>query len=63
MKRFKNVDDYIDQNELWPEELRRIREILLATSLTEEVKWGAPCYTHDGKNIVGVGAFKSYFGL
>ena len=47
MKRFKTVDDYIDKNELWPDELRRIREILLTTVLTKEVKWGAPCYTHD----------------
>ena len=42
MKRFKTVDDYIDNNELWPHELRRVREILLSTGLTEEVKWGAP---------------------
>ncbi len=63
MKRHKSVDEYIDKNELWPDELKRIREILLSTGLTEEIKWGAPCYTLDGKNIVGIGAFKSYFGL
>ncbi len=63
MKRFKTVDNYISNNTLWPDELRRLREILLSTGLTEEVKWGAPCYTHEGKNIVGIGAFKSYFGL
>ena len=63
MKRYKTVDDYIDNNEMWPNELRRLREILLTTGLVEEVKWGAPCYTHNGKNIVGIGAFKAYFGL
>ena len=63
MKRYKTVDDYIDGNEMWPDELRRLREILLSTDLVEEVKWGAPCYTFNGKNIVGIGAFKSYFGL
>ena len=63
MKRHETVDDYISGNTLWPGELRQIREILLSTGLTEEVKWGAPCYTHEGKNIVGVGEFKSYFGL
>ena len=31
--------------------------------MEETVKWGAPCYTHNGKNVVGIGAFKSYFGL
>jgi uncharacterized protein YdeI (YjbR/CyaY-like superfamily) len=63
MERFKTVDDYINSNVLWPDELRRLRKILLSTGLTEEVKWGGPCYTHNGKNVVGVGAFKSYFGL
>lgn len=33
------------------------------TELTEDVKWGGPCYTWDGKNVVGIGGFKSYFGL
>lgn len=41
----------------------RLREILLSTKLNEEVKWGAPIYTHDGKNIAGIAAFKSYVGL
>ena len=40
-----------------------LREILLANDLVEEVKWGAPVYTVNGKNIVGIGAFKSYVGL
>ena len=47
----------------WPDELTRLREILLATDLTEDVKWGGPCYTYHGKNVVGIGGFKSYFGL
>lgn len=40
-----------------------MRKILCSTSLTEEVKWGAPCYTINGKNVVGLNSFKSYFGL
>lgn len=63
MKRSKSVDDYIKTSENWQPELRKLREVLKATALTEEVKWGAPCYTFDGKNVVGVGAFKSYLGL
>jgi len=63
MKRFKSADDYFNENTLWPEEVARLRKILLATELREEVKWGGPCYTYNGKNIVGIGAFKSYFGL
>ena len=37
--------------------------MLAGTDLTEEIKWGAPCYTFDGKNVVGMAGFKSYFGL
>ncbi len=63
MKRSKTVDDYLENASHWPDELVRLREILRSTPLTEEVKWGAPCYTWKGKNIVGIGGFKSYFGL
>lgn len=63
MKRSKTVDDYIRECDNWQSELTRLREILATTNLSEEIKWGAPCYTCDGKNIVGIAAFKSYFGL
>jgi len=63
MKRHKTVDDYINASEQWGSELARIRRILKATELTEDVKWGGPCYTFDGKNVVGMAGFKSYFGL
>ena len=63
MKRYKTVDDYVAGRELWQDEIRRLRKILLTTELTEEVKWGGPCYTYDGQNVVGIGGFKSYFGL
>lgn len=63
MKRFETVDAYIDEAEFWQDELRKLRKILNSTELQETVKWGAPCYTFDGKNLVGIGAFKSYVGL
>ena len=63
MQRAKSVDDYIAGASNWQDELIRLREILCSTALTEELKWGAPCYTWKGKNVVGIGAFKSYFGL
>ena len=63
MKHFKTVDDYIAESGQWQAELTRIREILAATELREEVKWGGPCYTFDGRNVVGMAGFKSYFGL
>jgi len=63
MKRAKTVDAYIADASQWQDELRQLREILRSTKLTEEVKWGGPCYTWEGKNIVGLAGFKSYFGL
>ena len=63
MKRAKSVEEFIETAEHWRQELRRLRNILTATNLTEDVKWGGPCYTYKGKNVVGIGAFKSYFGL
>lgn len=42
----------------WREELELLRQIVLETGLKEELKWGAPVYTHHGKNIVSVGALK-----
>ena len=63
MRRAKSVDEYFEQAEQWRSELLRLRKILVATKLEEELKWGGPCYTWRGKNVVGIGAFKSYFGL
>jgi len=63
LKRFKSVDDYIEDADAWTAELRRLREILQSTALVEDVKWGAPCYTHNGKNVVGLAAFKGWVCL
>ena len=62
MQKAKTVDNYY-ANAAWHDEIARIRRILLNTPLDEELKWGAPCYTFDSKNVVGVASFKSYFGL
>jgi uncharacterized protein YdeI (YjbR/CyaY-like superfamily) len=63
MNKISAVDDYMENTTHWCEGLRELRRLLLASGLEETVKWGAPCYTRNGKNVVGLGAFKSYFGL
>ena len=63
MKGAKTVEDYIAKSDPWSAELKRLREILTNTGLEETIKWGAPCYTWNGKNVVGMMAFKNYFGL
>lgn len=47
----------------WPEELAQLRRIVLDCGLTEESKWGVPCYTYNKKNVVIVAAFKEYCSL
>lgn len=47
----------------WNDELELLKAIINKTQLVETVKWGAPIYTHNDKNIIGIGGFKSYFGI
>lgn len=47
----------------WTAELELLRQIVLDCGLTEEVKWGVPCYTVSGKNVAMVSAFKDYASL
>ena len=63
MKRHKTVDEYIIASKQWGDALKKLRSIINKTELKETVKWGAPVYTIHDKNIVGIGAFKSYVGL
>lgn len=46
------VDAWIARAKAWPDEIARLRAILLASGMTEEFKWGKPCYTHAGGNVV-----------
>lgn len=57
------VTEYIEKKAAWSEELKILRSIFSALPLEETVKWGAPYYMNHGKNIVGMAAFKSYFGI
>ena len=57
MQKAKTVDDYY-ANAAWRDEIAQVRKILLATPLTEELKWGAPCYTFNNQNVVAVASFK-----
>ncbi|MBL7898291.1 MAG: DUF1801 domain-containing protein, partial [Crocinitomicaceae bacterium] len=47
----------------WAEELDLLYSIIRKTELKEEIKWGGPCFTLDGKNVLGLGGFKSYVGI
>ncbi|WP_028671901.1 YdeI/OmpD-associated family protein [Saccharospirillum impatiens] len=47
----------------WREGLVALRKVVLDTPLTEERKWGSPCYTYNGQNVVMIGAFKANYVL
>lgn len=47
----------------WNAELKMLRKIVLDCGLTEELKWGVPCYTYQGKNVLLVSAFKEYAAI
>lgn len=49
--------------QIWGDGVRQLREICLNAGLTETVKWGHACYTHAGRNIVIIGAFRDNFRL
>jgi len=57
------VDAYISEATQWREETRKLRAILLDCGLTEELKWGKPCYAFEGSNVVVIQGFKAYCAL
>ena len=57
------VDEYISKKEKWRKELEILRAIFADLPLDEAIKWGAPTYVFEKKNIVGLAAFKNYCGL
>jgi len=57
------VDFYFSKAKKWQEELAKLRTIVLACGLDEELKWGVPCYTLQQSNVVLIHVFKEYCAL
>lgn len=57
------VDGFLRRNKRWQEEFEKLRTILLDCGLTEEMKWGQPCYTFENSNVVLMHGFKEYCAL
>ena len=57
------VDWFFDKATKWREEYGTLRTIILDCGLTEELKWGQPCYTFQNSNIVLIHGFKEYCAL
>jgi uncharacterized protein YdeI (YjbR/CyaY-like superfamily) len=58
-----NVDFFFNKASKWQKEYEQLRRIILDCGLTEDLKWGQPCYTFEGRNIVLIHGFKEYCAL
>ena len=63
MKKVNSVEEYIEVNNHFSEALMLLRNIINLTELNESIKWSAPVYDLNGKNVIGLGAFKNHFGI
>lgn len=57
------VDWFFKKDTAWQEAYQKLRTLVLSCGLTEELKWGHPCYTLDGQNVVLIHGFKDYCAL
>src|SRR6516164_5745745 len=57
------VDFFFNRAKEWQEEFEKLRMIILGGGLTEELKWGKPCYTFQKSNVVVIQGFKEYCAL
>src|ERR1700758_2034547 len=57
------VDAFLSKAPKWLEEMKKLRMILLGCGLAEELRWGKPCYSFEGTNIVLIHGFKEYCAL
>lgn len=63
MKKVFSIEEYIENNSQFEEALTVLRELINSTELEETIKWSAPVYVLNGKNVVSIGAFKNHFGI
>lgn len=57
------TDFFFNEDSQWQKEFKKLRTIALSTELVEDLKWGCPCYTYEGRNIFLIHGFKEYCAL
>jgi uncharacterized protein YdeI (YjbR/CyaY-like superfamily) len=57
------VDAFVNRAKTWQAEMRKIRSILLECGLDEDIKWGKPCFSFEGKNVAIIQPFKEHCSL
>ncbi|ULC60611.1 YdeI/OmpD-associated family protein [Flaviramulus sp. BrNp1-15] len=63
MKKISSVEEYIETQTNFSDALTLLRDIINSTELNESIKWSSPVYDLNGKNVIGLGAFKNHFGI
>ncbi len=63
LKKVNSVEEYLEVHSNWTKSLTTLRNIINSTETKETLKWNAPVYTVNGKNVIGLGAFKNHFGI
>ncbi len=63
MKPNPKVDAFLKRQDKWRAAFEELRAIFLESGLTEELKWGQPCYALDGKNVALIHGFKDYCAI
>ena len=63
MTKEEKLENYFTKPSPWLEGIQQLRTIINDTELVEDWKWSFPCYTVNGRNVVGIGNFKNHFGV
>lgn len=63
METAQKIKAYFEKQAQWKEGLEQLRAAVKDLGFKEEVKWGMPTYTMDGKNLIGLCGFKNHFGI
>jgi len=63
MAKTETVEDYFAAHPKWKHELIALRNLIKTYPFNEGLKWSRPVYDIDGKNILGIGAFKDHYGI
>ncbi|GAA4267950.1 YdeI/OmpD-associated family protein [Hyunsoonleella aestuarii] len=63
MQKVYSVEEYIEEHGHFKDALNTLRDIINSTELEESIKWNAPVYSLNGKNVLSIGAFKNHCGI
>lgn len=63
MQKVYSVEEYIEEHGHFKDALITLRDIINSTELEESIKWNAPVYSLNGKNVLSIGAFKNHCGI